>query len=692
MKLYYDLASPYAYLAVARAADVLGTEPELRPVLVGAIFGYRGRGSWALTDERAAGEAEIERRAARYGLPPVVWPEGWPVNSLRRCGRRPGPRRRAPGRRSRTRPTGASSPKGAGWGRTCWARPPRRRASIPTRCPPAIAHDAVKLALRQATEAAWELGVQGVPTLEGRRAPVLRRRPARGGGGLEGALGRAPVHRISADDAGVGTSVPERFSEPLSAAMPDGAARARVRLRLAGALLFGAGSLTLAAVLAAPDPDPSDHAALSVCALTYGLLSALLLLWRRPPAAVLHAICPAGTVAATAAVALREPVGLTPIFYLWPMLVAAYFLGRREVAANLAFVAGASALALALWVDPVLRLAMFFAVLAIVGVVTAVVVVLREQVLALVMRLRTLASHDSLTGALNRGAFEQRLDAELARSRASTRRSRSSSSTSTTSSRINDRFGHAAGDDALRGIGDAVSGGMRRSDIFGRLGGEEFGLVLPDTDMAGAAIVADKLRVRLAARDAAGPSLTVSFGVAEVHGGRAGAREMFDEADRALYAAKRAGRDRVVRSDEIGLRARWRRRAATRVLALLVRPVAVLGEVLAGGVLVVALAVAAGAEPEQPVEQPHREPGADAHREALVARGVRRGEQQHEAREHQRRGKPVADAAEHAHSPSERRPGPTPAPGRRGRPAAATSRPRGAGPPRRRRRGRSRGP
>ena len=288
----------------------------------------------------------------------------------------------------------------------------------------------------------------------------------------------------------VGTSVPERFSDPLSAAMPDGGTRARVRLRLAGALLFGAGSLTLAAVLAAPDPDTSDHASLIACAVVYGALAALLLLWRHPPGALLHAICPAGTLAATAAVAFAKPVGLTPIFYLWPMLVAAYFLGRREVAANLAFGAAACGIALALWVEPVLRLAMFMAVMAIVGVVTAVIRVLRGQVLALVMRLRTLASHDSLTGALNRGAFEQRMDAELARAR------RAATPLSLVVfdvdhfKRLNDSFGHAAGDAALRAIGELVASGMRRSDVFGRLGGEEFGLLLPDTDIAGAATVA----------------------------------------------------------------------------------------------------------------------------------------------------------------------------------------------------------
>jgi diguanylate cyclase (GGDEF)-like protein len=333
--------------------------------------------------------------------------------------------------------------------------------------------------------------------------------------------------------------------------MPDGGERARARLRFAGALLFGAGALTMAAVLIAPDPDASDHPALSMCALAYALTAALLVIWRRPPGAVLHAICPAGTLAATAAMAFAEPIGLTPIFYLWPMLVGAYFLGRREVAANFALVVASCGIALLLWVEPVLRLAMFMAVLAIVGVVTAVVVVLREQVLALVLRLRMLASYDSLTGALNRGAFEQRVDAELARAR------RSATDLSLVIfdvdhfKRLTDSYGHAAGDAALRAIGDVVATGMRRSDVFGRLGGEEFGLLLPDTDIAGAATVADKLRRRLAAPTAGRRTLTVSFGVAEVHSGASSARSMFDDADRALYAAKRAGRDRVMRSDQL---------------------------------------------------------------------------------------------------------------------------------------------
>ena len=69
----------------------------------------------------------------------------------------------------------------------------------------------------------------------------------------------------TADHADVGRSVPEPFTDPLSAVLPEGAARARTRLRLAGALLFGSGAVTLWSVLLAPDPDTSDHPALALC-------------------------------------------------------------------------------------------------------------------------------------------------------------------------------------------------------------------------------------------------------------------------------------------------------------------------------------------------------------------------------------------------------------------------------------------
>jgi diguanylate cyclase (GGDEF)-like protein len=265
---------------------------------------------------------------------------------------------------------------------------------------------------------------------------------------------------------------------------------------------------------------------------------------------VLRAICPLGTVATTVVVALAAPVGLTPIFYLWPMIIAAYFLSRREIAVNFAFALGACALALAAWVEPPLRESTFIAVAAIIGVVTAVVLSLRDEVHNLVSRLGELATRDSLTGALNRGAFEQRLEAELAR----TSRTQAPLSLVVLDvdhfKRINDTQGHAAGDRALRALSAAVLEAKRRSDVFGRVGGEEFAIALPDTGIAGAERFAEGLREAL--RPAlGGVSLTVSLGVTDAVTADRSVRGMLHSADLALYAAKRAGRDRVVRADAL---------------------------------------------------------------------------------------------------------------------------------------------
>lgn len=79
---YYDLGSPYAYLAAERVDEVIPGDVEWRPVLLGGLFRATGRSSWALTATREAGVAEVERRAGRRGLPPVIWPEPWPGDGL----------------------------------------------------------------------------------------------------------------------------------------------------------------------------------------------------------------------------------------------------------------------------------------------------------------------------------------------------------------------------------------------------------------------------------------------------------------------------------------------------------------------------------------------------------------------------------------------------------------------------------
>jgi 2-hydroxychromene-2-carboxylate isomerase len=80
---YYDLGSPYAYLAAERLTRVLPEVPVWQPILLGGVWQESGGQSWAVTDARDEGMAEVERRAAEYDLMPIRWPEGWPNNTLK---------------------------------------------------------------------------------------------------------------------------------------------------------------------------------------------------------------------------------------------------------------------------------------------------------------------------------------------------------------------------------------------------------------------------------------------------------------------------------------------------------------------------------------------------------------------------------------------------------------------------------
>ncbi len=111
--------------------------------------------------------------------------------------------------------------------------------------------------------------------------------------------------------------------------------------------------------------------------------------------------------------------------------------------------------------------------------------------------------------------------------------------------RINDDHGHAVGDAALRDIANALREALRAFDLVYRTGGEEFVVLLPGANEDYATEVAQKLRCAVAARECGGHSVTMSFGVAASAADGFNYEAVFAQADRALYEAKRGGRDRV---------------------------------------------------------------------------------------------------------------------------------------------------
>jgi diguanylate cyclase (GGDEF)-like protein len=166
------------------------------------------------------------------------------------------------------------------------------------------------------------------------------------------------------------------------------------------------------------------------------------------------------------------------------------------------------------------------------------------------LRHKTAALVDSLTGLANRRAFLNDADA-LAERRAKGGEPLAVLLADLDRFKtINDRFGHAIGDRVLRVFADTISRTLRAQDVSGRLGGEEFAILLPQTNAADAARVAERIR-RSFSEDAKTVGVhavasTVSIGVATTSASSAIVTDLLAVADRALYRAKAEGRDRVV--------------------------------------------------------------------------------------------------------------------------------------------------
>lgn len=169
-------------------------------------------------------------------------------------------------------------------------------------------------------------------------------------------------------------------------------------------------------------------------------------------------------------------------------------------------------------------------------------------VMKLILKIQNLTRHDALTGVLNRRALAEAMALQHARHG----RGHPYALVMLDMDRfkqLNDTLGHAAGDAALKALIETLRPCLRNVDRLGRLGGEEFCALLPDTDILGATLVAERMRACLASRDFEwqGTSwpLTASFGVAEAHGRDEAPADVLKRADRAMYRAKNQGRNVV---------------------------------------------------------------------------------------------------------------------------------------------------
>jgi 2-hydroxychromene-2-carboxylate isomerase len=167
---YYDLASPYAYLAAERISGLFTEaeleQPEWQPILLGGLFQRYERGSWFGTEAQEENIAEVERRALAYGLPAIVWPEPSPANSLNAM--RVATFAKQTGRAVSFSLAAFRQAFAAGRdltdldnvmiaGAACELHPRALQSAIKTQL--------VKDALREATDAAFEAGVVGVPSV-----------------------------------------------------------------------------------------------------------------------------------------------------------------------------------------------------------------------------------------------------------------------------------------------------------------------------------------------------------------------------------------------------------------------------------------------------------------------------------------------------------------------------------------------
>ena len=317
------------------------------------------------------------------------------------------------------------------------------------------------------------------------------------------------------------------------------------------AVMFGIGSALLVVsmfTMAAQDPSRTLTAALAGFVMT----AVLAFGGKEVPYWALQLFLACGTVLIEWAIyGTGQDATTYTIFYFWIAIYAFQFFTPWQAAGQIAFVFLSYGIILGLLDDPtspgVLRWVLTTTALVVSG---AMIGVLKDRNAKLVADVSEAARSDALTGLLNRRGFDERFGIELARAKRQGERLSLLVGDLDRFKQLNDQWGHQEGDRVLARVGDTIRATARESDASARIGGEEFAILLPDTDEQGAYLAAERLRAAVQRACANQPgSLTISVGVATFpQHGREG-DSLMRAADAAVYMAKQLGRDRTVLFD-----------------------------------------------------------------------------------------------------------------------------------------------
>lgn len=253
-----------------------------------------------------------------------------------------------------------------------------------------------------------------------------------------------------------------------------------------------------------------------------------------------------GIVLISALIAVSDPLGMAPFFYLWPLVFAAYFLPSRFTAAAFGLMVATLAIGLAINDDLALRVDTFTGTTASVGLMAAVVAGMTRRERDLRARLELAAHTDPLTALLNRRAFDPALERLLARARSVGGEVSVVLFDLDHFKRFNDEHGHLAGDEALRRLAGVLRDHAEDGDLVSRFGGEEFAVALAGAGIERARAYTAAVASGLSATEIApGARCTVSAGICVTDGRAESVTAVLVSADAALYAAKERGRDRT---------------------------------------------------------------------------------------------------------------------------------------------------